>query len=387
MNPLRVVHLEDDELDAELIAAHLETPESRPVVIRVASRAEFALALAEEQFDLILADYSLPSFDGMSALDMVREREIIAPFVFVSGALGEELAIESLKRGATDYVLKTNLGRLRPAVDRALREAGERAARLASEAERDALLREKTRVAETLQRSLLLSPGEVSLPGMKFSCEYESAWDEASIGGDFYDVFRIDDDRVAFVIGDVTGKGLRAATHTAEVKFALRGFMREDADPGRTLSRLCRFLVDSHRLDNQEDMAFVSMLLLAVDRRTGAARAASAGADPPLILRAGGAAETIPASGLLLGADRDVVYENFEFTLMSGDTVLAVTDGITEARRGREFFGFDGFTEAARQALPLGSLEAMGKAIVVAAKQFSGTKLHDDVCLLLIRMD
>src|SRR5262244_4189680 len=93
---------------------------------RVATRAAFLDALRDFNPDLILADYSLPSFDGIAALSIAREQCPAAPFVFVSGALGEELAIETLKQGATDYVLKQRLARLAPAVRRALGEAEER---------------------------------------------------------------------------------------------------------------------------------------------------------------------------------------------------------------------------------------------------------------------
>src|SRR5262245_42560605 len=94
----------------------------------VATRDAFLAALGDFHPDLILADYSLPSFDGIAALSIAREQCPAVPFVFVSGALGEELAIETLKQGATDYVLKQRLERLVPAVRRALLDAEERAA-------------------------------------------------------------------------------------------------------------------------------------------------------------------------------------------------------------------------------------------------------------------
>jgi phosphoserine phosphatase RsbU/P len=132
---LRILHLEDDPVDAELVQATLDK-EGIDCSVRVADRQEaFVAALEDEAFDLILADYSLPDFDGMSALGIVRKRDPDLPFVFVSGKLGEEAAIESLKSGATDYVLKNRLSRLGPAVLRALSEAEERAERRSAEEE------------------------------------------------------------------------------------------------------------------------------------------------------------------------------------------------------------------------------------------------------------
>src|SRR5882724_10385439 len=106
-SPLRIVHLEDDPKDAELIQAMLETEGIICHVIRVESQADFSASLEQGGFDLILADYTLPSFDGLSALKIALEKCPDVPFIFVSGTLGEEVAIEALKIGATDYVLNS----------------------------------------------------------------------------------------------------------------------------------------------------------------------------------------------------------------------------------------------------------------------------------------
>src|ERR1700722_16525380 len=123
---LRILSLEDDPKDAELIHALLEEGGLLCAVRRVETKSEFVAAVEKCDFDLILADYTLPSFDGLSALKMALERCPDVPFIFVSGTLGEEVAIEALKIGATDYVLKTRLSRLVPSVHRALREARDR---------------------------------------------------------------------------------------------------------------------------------------------------------------------------------------------------------------------------------------------------------------------
>lgn len=123
---LRILHLEDDPLDAELVQSTLSSGDIVCDVVLVDNREHFVTALEGEPVDLVLADFALPGFDGMGALAIVRERYPATPFVFVSGRLGEEAAIESLKSGATDYVLKNRLSRLAPAVRRALDEAAER---------------------------------------------------------------------------------------------------------------------------------------------------------------------------------------------------------------------------------------------------------------------
>src|SRR5262249_31512062 len=123
--PLRILHLEDDVRDAELIHATLESEGIVCDVTRVETQADFHAALAH-RFDVILADNTLPGFDGLSALTLARQAWPELPFIFVSGTLGEEVAIEALKLGATDYVLKERLSRIGPSVQRALREATER---------------------------------------------------------------------------------------------------------------------------------------------------------------------------------------------------------------------------------------------------------------------
>jgi two-component system, cell cycle sensor histidine kinase and response regulator CckA len=124
--PLRILLLEDDGIFEDLIAGNLRSSGISCELIRVETRDEFVRELETGAFDLVLADYALPSFDGLSALDIVHARFPQLPFIFVSGAMGEELAIETLQRGATDYVLKHRLSRLTPAVQRALSEARER---------------------------------------------------------------------------------------------------------------------------------------------------------------------------------------------------------------------------------------------------------------------
>ena len=132
--PLRILHLEDNPGDAELIRAMLESEGVLSHVTRVDTEADFVASLEHGGFDVILADYTLPSFDGLSALRIALEKCPDVPFIFVSGTLGEELAIEALKMGATDYLLKERLSIIVPSVHRALREAKERTERQRAEA-------------------------------------------------------------------------------------------------------------------------------------------------------------------------------------------------------------------------------------------------------------
>jgi PAS domain S-box-containing protein len=123
---IRILYLEDSPVDVELSQAVLGKDGLKCEVTVVDTREDYVAALEAGGYDLILADYQLPSFDGMAALEIAREKSPELPFIFVSGAMGEEIATESLKRGATDYVLKERLARLPGSMRRALIEAEER---------------------------------------------------------------------------------------------------------------------------------------------------------------------------------------------------------------------------------------------------------------------
>jgi PAS domain S-box-containing protein len=119
---LRILNLEDDPKDSELNEAMLSARWPQCELMRVDTRRDFIAALEQEDLDLIISDYTMPNFNGLEALAIARERRPEVPFLFVSGTIGEDTAIEALKHGATDYVLKHRLMRLIPAVDRTLRE-------------------------------------------------------------------------------------------------------------------------------------------------------------------------------------------------------------------------------------------------------------------------
>ncbi len=120
---IHILHLEDDPPDTELVQAKIKEAGLTCRITCVQTRAEFDQALRQGGYDIILADFRLPMYDGMSALRLAQELSPDVPFIFVSGTMGEDAAIEGLTEGATDYVLKQKLSRLAPAVKRALHEA------------------------------------------------------------------------------------------------------------------------------------------------------------------------------------------------------------------------------------------------------------------------
>jgi PAS domain S-box-containing protein len=131
--PVRILHLEDNEHDHVLVCEMLRTEGLLCELVAAKTREDFESALQQSKYDLILSDYTLPSFDGLRALSLAREVCPETPFIFFSGTIGEEAAVESLKNGAADYVLKQRPSRLAPAIRRALRSRQERALRKQAE--------------------------------------------------------------------------------------------------------------------------------------------------------------------------------------------------------------------------------------------------------------
>jgi len=128
----------------------------------------------------------------------------------------------------------------------------------------------------------------------------------------------------------------------------------------------------------------VTRAVLVVHTARGVGSAAAAAAEAPLILRASGTAEPVAVRGGLLGLERDLEYPSIGFTLAPGDTAVLVTDGITEARHGRDFLDYEGLTRLAQAASDCSPHE-MGRAVLEGARAFAGGSLSDDACLLLVR--
>ena len=158
-----ILLIEDSEDDAILLIRELKRSGLKPSYKRVDNREELCKALDHEKWDIIISDYSMPHFNGLSALEILKEKAIDLPFIIVSGAIGEDIAVEVMRAGAHDYILKNNLKRLVPAIERELREAKIRIERKKADEE----LRE-------IQRKLLTLMS--NLPGMAYRCKYDSNW-------------------------------------------------------------------------------------------------------------------------------------------------------------------------------------------------------------------
>jgi len=243
-------------------------------------------------------------------------------------------------------------------------------------------------IAAFLQRFQLYVPPEDAFPGLAVKVIHEPASDEALVGGDFWDTFIATDFKVAFVLGDVMGKGLNAAVFTSEVKYALRAYLREHTEPDIVLWHLNNYLCETNRLYSEAANSLpegcpITLLLAVIDWNTGDGAVCAAGMEPLLIERNNGEIEEIKNYGLPLGAFAEAKYTSTEFRIDRGDLVVMTTDGITEAHRGPDFLGHHGLIRLVEQASCSNDLEQRGRRILDGARAFAGGKFHDDACILL----
>ncbi len=235
-------------------------------------------------------------------------------------------------------------------------------------------------IAETLQESLLPAvPARIG--AFAVAHKYQAALDESVIGGDFFDLFPLGGDRLAVVMADVSGKGLKAAVQTAMLKYTLRGFAAEHPDaPGEVLVHVNDVL--SGPLSSHD--GFVTLFYGVLDTRTGTLHYANAGHEAPLIRSAGGVVALPESDGLALGAVPGVPYDTADTTLAPGDLLLLFTDGLTEARAAdRTFLGHEGV--AAFLAETGGDPAETVRDVYARVSAFAGDVRRDDVAMLALR--
>jgi serine phosphatase RsbU (regulator of sigma subunit) len=243
--------------------------------------------------------------------------------------------------------------------------------------------RERAHVAQTLQASLL--PAALpDIPGATVAAEYVAAGEGMDVGGDFYDVFALDDGAWILVIGDVLGKGAEAAAVTALARYTVRAVAGRSASPATTLAALN----DELLRQKNPDRRFVTAVLARLEPRAdGGARlvVASGGHPPPVLLREGGDAEVVPCPGTLLGVEGDARSFDREIELAPGDTLVLYTDGVTEARRDRPLTPED-LGAALRTSAPDGAA-AVAREVVRLAEAGGAGALRDDLAVLVVALD
>jgi sigma-B regulation protein RsbU (phosphoserine phosphatase) len=246
---------------------------------------------------------------------------------------------------------------------------------------RDILYQREHHIADVLQRALIQDT-EYEIPGLDIAVRYEPALSEAEVGGDFYDIFDVGDNKVGILVGDVAGKGLAAAVRVAAVRHAIRSYAFIDPRPGRVMSlannALCR--------DRSDEAQMVTAIFAVVDTAVGTITYSSGGHEPVQLRRADGTVEGTDIGGRVLGVLEDYDYPESSVRLQVDDTVLIFTDGITEARPdATHLFGAKGVS-AYLSEHGHRSTEAIAAGLLDAAKAHSQGGLRDDVAIVCIRL-
>jgi serine phosphatase RsbU (regulator of sigma subunit) len=239
------------------------------------------------------------------------------------------------------------------------------------------LYQQQKEFADTMQRSLLPRT-HPELGGLEIGDAYESSA-RVEVGGDVYDFMELADGRLGVVLGDVTGHGIEAAADMAMAKFVFRSLAREHPDPGEFL-RAANDVVVGEIAPGK----FITMAYLAIDGATGAVAGAGAGHPPPRIIHPDGRVEGLEVRGLVLGIEAAQEYEEIRRTLDVGAAVVLYTDGVLEARRDGELYGFERLDAilSERRHLPP---QQLAQALLEDCRAFAEGELADDCAVVVVR--
>jgi len=326
--------------------------------------------------ELVLSDINMPVMDGLTLLSHLRDLRPRLGAVIVS-AYGDMRNIRTaMNLGALDFLTKPiDFQDFEVTVDKTLRQVNELRQ---ADADRDHLV--------AVERDLKTA-GEIQQSFLPLSLEPSGACDlhalmlpARAVGGDFYDYFWLDAERLGLVIGDVSGKGVPAALFMAVTRTLLRATARTESDPGACLGRVSRQL-----LQDSTSSLFVSLSYGILDTSSGWLRYTVGGHPWPYLLRAGGEVQPLEGRGILVGVMKDAVYETWEQRLSPGDFLFLYTDGVTEARNATgEFFSSDRLESALRRA-DRSSPETLVREVIDEVKRFAGqVPQSDDITALAV---
>ena len=355
------------------------------------SPAAILSALDSRVFDLVLMDlnYARDTTSGREGIDIlegIHARDAAVSIVVMTGWGSVGLAVEAMQHGAGDFVEK-------PWVNARLLEILERQSALSRERreahrllqqeklhqlEAEQKVRRQDREMEEalrIQRGLL--PAEIpQTPGY----EIAAAWQPARIvGGDYYDVLRIDANTLAFCVADVAGKGVPAALLMSNLQAAVRGLAARPQEPGAICEEINRIMCRNIAEDR-----FITFFYGVLDVRNGRLRYCNGGHPAPVLLHPDGSDERLAEGGAIVGIFPEEKYEGCQIQMRAGDRLICFTDGVAEAHdANQDEFGTDGVLRTARTHL---GRDAAGllRELQNGVTQFAGAELEDDATLLVI---
>ena len=332
----------------------------------------------DEDIDMVISDINMPQMDGLTLLEQISEINPNIRSIIVS-AYGDMKNIRTaMNRGAFDFVTKPlDFGDLRVTIERTLHHMEEWREALSS---RDKLvaLQNELDVASGIQQSIL----PTVFPSRDDYQIYASMEPARNVGGDFFDVVRLEDDRVGLAIADVSDKGVPAALFMMSSRTWMKGAAISSPEPGTVLGEVNALLHE----DNDTQM-FVTVLYAVYDPETGEFTYASGGHDAPLLVHSDGSSELLPLTGgIALGIVSDLAYGQNSVVLDHGETLVLYTDGVTEAMNGEgEQFGIERLRKVFSGRAPKDANEAAHKVFEAVNTFADGAAQSDDITCLTLR--
>jgi sigma-B regulation protein RsbU (phosphoserine phosphatase) len=336
---------------------------------------------ADGEIHLVLSDINMPVMDGLELLGKIKDLNPLIQPVIVS-AYGDMTNIRTaMNRGAFDFLTKPiDFQDFETTVGKTLQHCEALQAAALARTQLSALQRELD-LASQIQQSILprVFP---PFPGMMAVDIHAVMMAARNVGGDFYDFFVVDDDRLAVVIGDVSGKGMPAAIFMAMSRTLLKAVAARGGDPGACLTEVNNLLCR----DNNAEM-FVTLFYGLLDTKTGGFSYSNGGHNPPYWLRAGQSPDDLELTGdMMLGMIEGQTYSTKEFRLNPGDGLFLYTDGVTEAMdpAGKQFT--ERRLEEYLRGASAADTDSLIKGVVEAVQLFaSGAPQSDDLTALALR--
>ncbi len=343
----------------------------------VKSPAEALLALAGGGFDAVLLDlnYSRDTTSGTEGLELLSRVQALDDTLAVVAmtAWGSvELAVKAMHRGACDFVQKPwDNAHLLDVLEQQLRR---------SHALRLKRLTEHMEQEEAAQIQRALMPGEIAAyDGLTIAASSQSA---RTVGGDYYDVLRLDEHRSALCIADVVGKGMGAALLMSNLQAAVRMISGEAAEPASVCERLNRVV-----FSNNVPGKFITFFYCVIDPATREIRYTNAGHNWPVLAHADGSCTRLRTDDLVLGATREWMYHQQQEQFRPGDRLVLFTDGITEsANTDGDEFGEDQLCQLVSANVHRGASE-LKSSLLEAIRSHSTGELADDATLIVAALD
>jgi len=332
-------------------------------------------AVESRQFDAVLMDLNytrdiIAGGEGLELVSQIRSMDRLLPVVVMTAWSSVELAVEAMRRGASDFIQKPweNQDLLQKLQNQLSWARGQRRA----QRQRDQELQEAREIQDSLLPRKLPAVAGYEVAAMTQPLRF--------VGGDYYSVVRISERHTVLCIADVAGKGLPAALLMSSLQAALTPLIGQRLAPPQLCHRLNRILCDLTPVGK-----FISFFYAVLDSVDNRLTYCNAGHNPPLLIGADGTCTELKAAGAVLGQFPHWRYEQSELQLRSGDRLLLFTDGLVEACNAQEeSFGEHNLIRIAREN-PRSSAENLMGLLIRAAAQHSGEHFQDDASLIVLK--